>query len=333
MRRREREESATGLLPQQDDEEEENTHAAQSTAMAGTAVRKTTRTREPREMDVQVSMNPRLQSALDPHQEGDDTWLPQGFGEDEVLATSDRESLPDPVARGRQVLELQASRDAENNKENIYADQPIRVKKHFIDPQHNAERISFESQEPTLPVLGNDDQRLLPRRVSTEERDLLEESDEVSADEGFQQDQRPISLQPRRDRSSPKKRSAPAPPVSRRSAKRVQPAPRDESPTDEIGTAVARHNRDQIPAPSQLENYKKANTQAKLMTSRQLKEPQKRKAWTDEETKQLIALIEEHGTSWKLLKELDQADRSILASRDQVALKDKARNMKIDFLK
>ena len=64
-----------------------------------------------------------------------------------------------------------------------------------------------------------------------------------------------------------------------------------------------------------------------------MKPPQVRKGWTDEETQRLLELIIEFGTSWALLKSEDFAAGNILESRDQVALKDKARNMKMDYLK
>ncbi|KAL9114273.1 MAG: hypothetical protein Q9227_001695 [Pyrenula ochraceoflavens] len=62
--------------------------------------------------------------------------------------------------------------------------------------------------------------------------------------------------------------------------------------------------------------------------------PQVRRAWTAEETERLIDLIAEHGLSWVRLKTFDECheEGEVLGRRDQVALKDKARNMKMDFL-
>lgn len=89
-----------------------------------------------------------------------------------------------------------------------------------------------------------------------------------------------------------------------------------------------------IPPPErvQLENYKMAKELARLNTAaRAKKKTQTRKAWTDLETETLINLISEHGTSWKLLKDKDVG--KVLVDRDQTALKDKARNIKFDYLK
>jgi hypothetical protein len=332
-------EAGKALQPQQARQEGKGTGTAEVTAMVETSGPKTRPTGIAREVATQVSGPNKARSVLSPRYEGDDTWRPQNFEEDniEVLTASDGGATLDPVARARQVLELQASRDAENDKENIirHVDQPARKVKnlHFTDPQPNAQRIQFESQEPTLSTSSNQAGHQLPESVFAEEGDTTEEMGEFSADEGFQQDQRRIIVHQTRKPSPVRKRRIPGPVKSNRPAKTLRRAPRDGTLKDDIRSAVARHNRDESPAPSQLDNYKNANTQAKFMTSIQPKKPQIRKIWTDEETETLIELIEELGTSWKLLKERDDREKSILRSRDQVALKDKARNMKFDFLK
>jgi hypothetical protein len=291
------------------------------------------------EMDSQDPGHGSARRVLGLHQEGDEIWRHQAFEEvddDDVLVASKKKIALDPTARGRQVLELQARRDAENNKENIgrYEDPAGRRKKrYFTDPQPNAERISFESPEPTQSVLRDQEQPQLPQGANMEEEATLEPTEETSSDEGFEQDERQINVRTRPVPSSSRKHVAPAPTTNNRRAKRVRVVSSDDSLSEETRTAVARHNQEQIPAPSQLENYKIANMQAKIVTSVQPKKPQIRKAWTDEETETLIELIEELGTSWKLLKDRDRRDKSILSSRDQVALKDKARNIKFDFLK
>ena len=61
---------------------------------------------------------------------------------------------------------------------------------------------------------------------------------------------------------------------------------------------------------------------------------QQRRQWDADETTRFIELIEAHGCSWSMLKRLDEdhEDGPRLEGRDQVALKDKARNMKMDYL-
>ena len=58
---------------------------------------------------------------------------------------------------------------------------------------------------------------------------------------------------------------------------------------------------------------------------------QQRTAWSREETKVLTRLIEVWGCSWTLIKSHDT--RNVLFRRDQVALKDKARNIYFNLLK
>lgn len=86
------------------------------------------------------------------------------------------------------------------------------------------------------------------------------------------------------------------------------------------------------PARVQSEAYKATNEVAKLTTAaRTKKKVQTRKAWTDLETETLINLIQDHGTSWKMLKDKDL--NKFLLDRDQTSSKDKARNIKLDYLK
>ena len=272
------------------------------------------------------------QSGPSGHYEGD-VWQPQVFEEglEEAFAPSENASASNPVARAQQVMELQASREAQNNGENVskLANQPSgRVKKYFIDPQPNAERIVFDSQEQVKPASENQDQYPLRRENSAVEDVPADETEELGTEEGFQQDERHITKQTRRDRISPEKRSAPAPSVMRHLPNEDSVASSDSGDSDEAG-----YHQEQTPAPSQLENYKNANKVAKFKSSSQMKRPQIRKAWTNEETKALIRLIEKYGTSWAFLKEKDMLKKKKLEYRDQGALKDKARNMKFDFLK
>jgi hypothetical protein len=56
---------------------------------------------------------------------------------------------------------------------------------------------------------------------------------------------------------------------------------------------------------------------------------QKRVFWTGADEDHLVRLIEEYGTSWSVIAKLG----GFQTNRDQVALKDKARNMKVSYLK
>ncbi|GAB7339163.1 hypothetical protein MBLNU457_5827t1 [Dothideomycetes sp. NU457] len=60
-------------------------------------------------------------------------------------------------------------------------------------------------------------------------------------------------------------------------------------------------------------------------------QPQSRTPWGDAEVTWLIELIEKFGTSWKILKDEDEKSLKMFAIRDQVGLRDKARNLRVDF--
>ncbi|SLM39128.1 myb-like dna-binding, partial [Lasallia pustulata] len=70
------------------------------------------------------------------------------------------------------------------------------------------------------------------------------------------------------------------------------------------------------------------------MAKNQQKPAQTRRPWSEEEVDRLIDLIERNGTSWSALLIIDKTMKPpLLQDRGQVGLKDKARNIKIDFLK
>lgn len=98
------------------------------------------------------------------------------------------------------------------------------------------------------------------------------------------------------------------------------------------------------PAPPSS-NYRAVNRGAKMKRSIQQRlnqPPQTRRAWSREETDALIHYIETIGTSWVIIKNVDAGgpknkveevpSYKALLERSQVNLKDKARNMKMDYL-
>lgn len=107
-----------------------------------------------------------------------------------------------------------------------------------------------------------------------------------------------------------------------------------EAAAEIIPSAPAQIKNADQPPPARVQSkaYKATNEVAKLTTAaRTKKKVQTRKAWTDLETETLINLIQDHGTSWKMLKDKDL--EKVLLDRDQTSLKDKARNIKLDYLK
>ena len=83
------------------------------------------------------------------------------------------------------------------------------------------------------------------------------------------------------------------------------------------------------------EVYREANLAAKARVASRGKPAQSRVPWSEEESGRLMDLIQDYGCGWSQLKDADRKHPHgpLLANRDQVALKDKANNMKVDFLK
>lgn len=210
----------------------------------------------------------------------------------------------------------------------------------FIDRQEEAERIEFDDtsqQRRSQPIL--------PRRlglVSRGKRPAPVEEDEeyadedVSQDEGFQTDSRDAG---NRSQRRPQTSTVPS-----SNARTIQPPPTKSARTTSRTTrpSSSRVQRGSSPdvepeeddnqtstSHTQVKALAKQNTALARMTTGQ----RKRKAWTVAEEMQLQTLIADYGTSWTELKKMDETGEQLLVDRDQVALKDKARNMKMAFLK
>ena len=256
----------------------------------------------------------------------DYAWKPTAFEEDES------ERLEHRVARIEQVLNLQSQREAESNKENLSgasergehtaAHQVMTqvtfpsAKPRFIDPQSNAERVNFESEAESIPQKGDED------------TNHSNEIDEIRSDEGYQQNNQPL-VEHYVAHDGPSQKSK----VNSKS-KSVKAGSSLATKIQRVSSRENDATREQAPEPSQISNYKLVQTQAKLITAfPQPKRVQVRKAWTEEETSTLIDLIGQYGTSWKVLKDYDDKHNKVLHHRDQGGLKDKARNIKVDYLK
>ena len=226
-----------------------------------------------------------------------DDWHPE----------DDEEEEPDiRIRRNAQAsLAYRTEREAESNKENV-GEVP-------------------ESQRP----------RTTKKRNIYERDPLGLVITEVSSDEGFQDQAGPSNVARQRRLKPATKRPASEPVrPERRSPKkvRVQGNTNEHRVDDRAG--VARHDEDKEPPLSQAhDEYVRVNQSAKRKTAAVTKPPQSRSAWTGVETDVLYHLIVTHGTSWTRLKDEDEAQGHVLQARGQVALKDKARNMKMDYLK
>ena len=201
---------------------------------------------------------------------------------------------------------LEAEQDKENNP--ALADSQIQAgKRRLIDRQPDAVRVEFEGTQPP----GNDDN---PQATPLRNDNMPEPSE----DDEFQHDTRDL-LPINRNRKRPA-----AERTNSQRNKRVRVARTvGTPPIDPTSSPV--EDDDTI--------FNRVSKKAKLLTIQKnlAKQPQARKPWSILETNTLEELIEEYGTSWTLLKQNDVED--VLADRDQVALKDKARNMKFNYMK
>ncbi|SLM38425.1 Homeodomain-like [Lasallia pustulata] len=265
----------------------------------------------------------------------DDEWRQQDFDDvgDEPLLNQHHYAEQRLQLANRQLFDL------ENNKENIEtrpsATIPVNKKHMFIDRQTDAERISFDdSQQSGQQAPAAKLRRNRTRHLEEDEEYVNEEGEDEgeisdpSEDEGFEKDDRVHDVQRKRNAAPVRKPRALAKTV-RRPGKRT----RVEEDEEEIRAAVDQHNRANAPRPSQAQIYQRAKDQAKHFSATQPKPVQRRNAWSEEETEALLEYIETIGTSYAQILSTDRKGGEVLQSRDQVGLKDKARNMKMDFLK
>jgi hypothetical protein len=228
---------------------------------------------------------------------------------------------------------------AEANKENAHpgssaGNGPDRGMRFFNERQDNAERVQFDTQ----PSRGD------PSYLVTEED---AEWQEPSQDEGFEQD--------RRRPSNRGKRPAPDTDDSPRGKRpRRTPAQNEPQPSLPNMRSSKPRNRSQPPSPNSspieprnqpptssatarrtAHSYTEVNhnARARMVFHAADRQPQTRIPWSKEETSYLHEKIEELGISWAKIKAHDEENEKRLWRRDQVALKDKARNMLLDYLK
>lgn len=256
-------------------------------------------------------------------QDRDDDWQPQ---QDAVENDGDADDDDDnyygdanldvnPPEIARRVRAIRHEREAESNKENLVEvpGPQIGRAKSLLDPQSNAKSIEFDSPDSQYPDSQNED---------------------------FQA-HRPVASSSKSTKT-PNKRFATAPLSEQRASPKKTRLQRDSPLQDQHdnefdileGYSSPRRPQERPPQPSQIQTYHEANSSAKERVALPSRKVQVRRPWTDDETNALLDLITQYGTSWARLKKEDGRDgkTEFLGDRDQVALKDKARNMKLDFL-
>ncbi|KAL8943562.1 MAG: hypothetical protein Q9211_000943 [Gyalolechia sp. 1 TL-2023] len=268
------------------------------------------------------------------------SWQPLVTQEEEYFAASkvDLGAQVDRIIETRQILE------AESNKENVPQQEPSQIlnsqsstqsraqfkRPRFLDHQPNAERMDWDTQESNSTSASHSQRSTL----NDTRANKRSEEDDSTSDDQFQKDTRQVPRTQRSGLTKRYKQREAAPRPSPKTPRRSQNRPEMTEPSS-VEESLETHNRNNNPIPSQAERYALVNERAKDQTARVAKKPQVRIPWSGEETERLLELIEEHGLSWSKLKKMDKyhQDGARLSRRDQVALKDKARNIKLDYLK
>jgi hypothetical protein len=235
-----------------------------------------------------------------------------------------------------------ATYNKDRNKENRPAPKP-NTKVSLLDRQPGAQRVQWNDSQDS--EAGPSTQKWTRQESEYEEEnedEQEEEQEEESEDEGFEQDNR-IPDPARRTAAPSERRQSPvqdAPPSPKRQ--------RVERPTNiaDLGARNHGHRR-----PQRAETASQASTRPEAdhnedeedyppptitqVTARarairpRNNETQKRVPWSEADSHRLIDGIEEFGCSWALIEKNVEFEYP----RNQVALKDKARNIKVAYLK
>ena len=233
-------------------------------------------------------------------------------------------SQPEPT---QEYVDYWKAVEKEKNKENRPLDDSAQppAKRRYVDPQPNAHRVEWDddSQEAESADLDFEQDRRVPdptrrRRPPPGPPAKRHRAHSISLDEDeaasrSSQERVEEQLQTQKRREEAKRRAA----SRERRAVQVE----DEGELyEEEDQEEAKIPFSQISIDARVETIK-----AKMPTAR----TQRRTPWSAADQERLIDLIVEYGCSWSFI----QKRGGFEVDRDQVALKDKARNMKVAFIK
>lgn len=262
-----------------------------------------------------------------------------------------------------EVLSLHYEGETYNHKENNRPILPPDDQKvgrlRFVDRQPNAERIiwSQDRDEGELEAQTT-------HRAKRSHQDIEEGTEED--DEAFETDPRPVDRS-RRERAivpvaqarSQRNRTQPSPKRARierqdhadeelvaAAVRRREEAQAEQEGSQELQIAASQEDgpsqrtiqddalqssaqaADDIPSSSYA--FVQETARAAMMKYRVQNGPQQRQRWSIDETETLINFIDKYGCSWSTIL---KKGRGVFAeTRDQVSLKDKARNIKVELL-
>ncbi|KAI9812071.1 MAG: hypothetical protein M1832_000624 [Thelocarpon impressellum] len=317
----------------------------------------------PPEDQVDVPLAAPARPSADPPAQAlqDDDWAPARMDDNEDVYGDHYAGAPPPPTSSAQVLTGYERQQREKNKENrgVEAGGPPR-RRRLIDRQENAQRVEFDDGlDETQPREGK---RASPERVGEDEEDEEDDDSELSQDAGFEHDRRPVDRDRRRaDPASPRREPIGTTPSRKgptRAPRRPHRSEDDDditSPEDQARAARGAKRKPPTASPQQRRHvtpslasagaaaaaddddaaidFSEVSTLAKrVAATRAPGKVQVRRAWGAAETARFVAYVEDErfGVSWS---KIEGAKDPLLRGRGQVALKDKARNLKADFLK
>ncbi|KAL4805556.1 hypothetical protein BDV18DRAFT_141261 [Aspergillus unguis] len=186
----------------------------------------------------------------------------------------------------------------------------------FIDRQQDAARVS--------PIRDSDSQNTVEKHTSRKRARADTETDVEDDSDSFDHDTRAVDLNGRRaqkpQQSSNKRQRVDEP--RGRPAKDIQGRLDEDEDVDEPEPEPTEHRRQTAAIES---NYSGETTAGA------------RKRWTEEEDARLWRLLGDHGPKWALILRQNQAQPvppgEELIERGQVALKDRCRNWKIQYIR
>jgi len=308
---------------------------------------------------------PENASRVLPHRQGTDAsaeplFVPDDEGHDENVDPEEAETqrMMDIINRrqsqmaGNTDRKSGASRVASSARQNIAAPNQARSpvsrensgRSRFVDRQDGAHKVAFDSQSqvPAFRLPGVPASSTLGKRTRQENDD---DDEQLSQDVGFETDDRAHPA-PNRQPLAPLRRPEPEAEVQATSSALILPRTSNmNTNADSARSSRPRKNPGQAidpvplpaadginsPEPTQLDRLRQVSQQNKA--NRPAARVQTRTPWSDDETNRLLNLIESHGTSYAMLKKIDEQTGNVLHLREAEALRFKARNMKVEFLK
>jgi hypothetical protein len=254
-------------------------------------------------------------------------------GGDEIV----EEPHPRPSA---QYVERWQAHDNEKNKENLPSNsdsrKAIHKAKSLLDPQPGAEKYVWNPDSQDSVAGPSTMKRSRQARADSEETE----------DQGYQEDRR-LPDPNRRGNAPPARPRTPIEEEEEEEEEEKDEDEEDEAPPQKRAKVHQSDNRSAAPqasarrGPADEEESsgedrpppfsqisiaaRNSAARARLPTHK----TQRRTPWSEYDTELLTSGIETHGCSWSTLSKLLEFE----VERDQVALKDKARNLKVSYLK